>query len=206
MNENLEASEVLSTASAESFKDTITVVSKLYLATIIATFAIAIGGIVCAVIYRVSLGFLIVLLSIIAYAAATINILYIKLGISYRMFHGCITITDLYGKNREIIYIPSKIFFCTVTEIGNRAFIHESSKNIHEIHLPKTLMRIGSDAFGKLPELTDVYYEGSEEEWQTLSRLAPLDEKVTVHFEAVLPMPEKKNKIKKKKSTKAEND
>ena len=110
------------------------------------------------------------------------------------------TVTALYGKEREVVYIPDRLMMMTVTEIGTRAFTHESSKSIREIHLPKTLLRIGTSAFANLPALTDVYYEGSSEEWAELSRLAPL-ENVTLHFNEPIPrleVPEKKKKQSKK--------
>ena len=71
------------------------------------------------------------------------------------------------------------------------------SKSIKEIHLPKTLLRIGASAFAKLPALTDVYYEGSEEEWEKISQSAPL-ENVTMHFGE--PIPKIQKPIKKKKN------
>ena len=191
---------------SQLFKSTVTLVNKLYLITVIAVFTVALAGIACAVLFKVSLGLLTVILSMIGYVATTMNILYNKLGIAYRMFHGCITVTELYGKNRETVYIPDRLLFCTVTEIGNKAFAHESSKSIREIHLPKTLIRIGSDAFSGLDSLTDVYFEGTEEEWLELSRLAPLGEAVALHFDSPLPMPEKKVKQKKEKKSKKKQE
>ena len=187
---------------SQLFKSTVTLVNKLYLTTVIIAFTVALAGIACAVLFKVSLGLLIVILSIIGYVAATMNILYNKLGIAYRIFHGCVTVTELYGKNRETVYIPDRLLFCTVTEIGDKAFAHESSKSIREIYLPKSLILIGNDAFSGLDSLTDVYFEGTEEEWLELSRLAPLDEAIALHFNAPLPMPEKKVKKKKEKKEK----
>ena len=138
------------------------------------------------------------LLGIIAYAALTKGLLYATLGIAYRSFHGCMTITELYGKEREVIYIPDKVIMLTVTEIGTKAFKHESSKNVREIYIPKSIMRIGSSAFAKLPSLTDLYYEGSEEEWKELSRLAPLED-VNLHFNEPMPRLEKRKRSKKSK-------
>ena len=89
----------------------------------------------------------------------------------------------------------------TVTEIGARAFTHESSKSIREIHLPKTILKIGKSAFANLPALTDVYYEGNEAQWNEISSLAPL-ENVTVHFNEPIPRLEKPKKNKKAKKIK----
>ena len=148
-------------------------------------------------------GFLV--LAIVAYLAIVINLLYAKLGIAYRSFHGGMTVTAVYGKNREIVYIPDKVIMLTVIEIGNRAFTHNSSKSIREIHLPKTIKKIGKSAFAALPALTDVYFEGSEEEWNRISRFAPL-ENVTMHFGEPIPRIEKPKRQKKKKEKRNKND
>ena len=180
-----------------------------YICALVITALIIAGAICCAVLYKVSLGILLVILAIVTYTAIVGNLLYRKLGISYRALHGCLTVKELYGKGREVVYIPKRVIFLTVTEIGTRAFTHESSKSIREIRLPKTLLRIGTSAFAKLPALTDVYYEGSEEEWKEISRLAPL-ENVTMHFGEPIPdvTKPKKEKVKKtkKKDIKEENE
>ena len=168
-----------------------------YTVTLIISASIFIGAICCAVFYNALIGLGLLVLGIIAYVALTKNLLYATLGIAYRSFHGCMTITELYGRSREVVYIPDKIIMLTVTEIGTKAFKHESSKNIREIHIPKSIIRIGTSAFAKLPSLTDLYYEGSEEEWKELSRLAPL-EGVALHFNE--PMPRLKNNRSKNNS------
>ena len=168
---------------------------------LVITALILAGAIACAILYKVSLGLLLIILAVVTYAAIVNNLLYKKLGIAYRALHGCLTVRALYGKGREVVYIPKRVILLTVTEIGTRAFTHESSKSIREIYLPKTLLRIGTSAFARLPALTDVYYEGTEEEWKELSRLAPL-ENVTLHFG--VPVPELKKPKKEKKTKKKE--
>ena len=200
----LQTNECQENTEREKFLDALKTVEKGYLLSIIIAAAIAIGAIICAVHYQVLPGLLLMILAIVTYLAIVINLLYSKLGIAYRALHGGMTVTALYGKNREVVYIPDKLLMLTVTEIGTRAFTHESSKSIKEIHLPKTLLRIGTSAFAQLPALTDVYYEGSEEEWQRISRLAPL-ENVTVHFGEPIPRLEKPKKEKKSKNKKSAN-
>ena len=173
-----------------------------YIWALVITALILGGAIACAVLFRVSLGALFMILAVVTYAAIVSNLLYKKLGISYRALHGCLTVKALYGRGREVVYIPKRVIFLTVTEIGTRAFSHESSKSIREIHLPNTLLRIGPSAFAKLPALTDVYYEGNEDKWNAISALAPL-ENVTMHFcepipELIKPKKEKKSKKEKK--------
>ena len=187
------------TAAEQEFLSALKFLQKGYLWALGIAAAIMIGGIICAVHYRVSFGALIMVLAVVTYLAIVINLLYIKLGIAYRSFHGGMTVTAVYGKHREVVYIPAKVIMLTVSEIGNRAFTHNSSKSIREIHLPKTIQKIGKSAFAALPALTDVYFEGSEEEWEKISRFAPL-ENVTMHFCEPIPRIEKP---KKKAKTKA---
>lgn len=205
-SENENETDAEAVDHAKKFIESVEKVNKLYLIIIIVSFLIAGGGIACAVIYKVSLGLLLLILAIVVYAAATVNLLYSKLGVAYRLLHGCVTVSELYGKDREVVYIPSRLLLCPVTEIGNRAFAHKSSQSIKEIHLPKSLIRIGSNAFAGLDSLTDVYYEGTEEEWLTLSRLAPLNAQVALHFEEKLPMPIKVKKVKKSKKNNENNE
>ena len=182
----------------EKFLSALKTVRKGYTWALIISAVMALSAIICAVHFDTLFGLLLLILSIVTYLAIVINLLYSKLGIAYQSFHGGMTVTALYGKDREVVYIPDKLLMLTVTEIGTRAFTHESSKKIREIHLPKTLLRIGTSAFARLPALTDVYYEGTEEEWKKISRLAPL-ENVTIHFEAPIPKLESIKEIRKRK-------
>ena len=175
---------------------------KGYIWAIVITLAIMAASIATALLYRAYMGLLILALAVIVYLVIAKNLAYSKLGISYRTLHGCLTVTELYGKNRETVYIPEKMMIFTVTEIGTRAFTHESSKSIKNIYIPKSILRIGTSAFARLHSLTDIYYEGSEEQWKEISRLAPLED-VTVHFECTMPKPEKKKKSKSQDSKKA---
>ena len=184
----------------QKFLSALKTVRKGYKIALTVTAVIAIAAIICSVHFDTLFGLLLLVLAVVTYLAIVINLLYSKLGIAYRSFHGGMTVTALYGKDREVVYVPDKVLMLTVTEIGTRAFTHESSKKIREIHLPNTLLRIGTSAFAKLPSLTDVYYEGTEEEWKELSRLAPL-ENVTMHFEAPIPRLESTKSIRKRKKT-----
>ena len=103
---------------------------KGYIWAIVITLAIMAASIATALLYRAYMGLLILALAVIVYLVIAKNLAYSKLGISYRTLHGCLTVTELYGKNRETVYIPEKMMIFTVTEIGTRAFTHESSKSI----------------------------------------------------------------------------
>lgn len=54
-----------------------------------------------------------------------------------------------------------------VTSIGSYAF--QLCRSLTSITLPKTLISISSSAFQSSPYISDVYYTGSEEEWNEIS-------------------------------------
>ena len=137
----LENNEIQQKSEEEKFLNSLKKANKGYIWAVAISATIAVGAIVCSIYYRVSLGALLLVLSAVTYLAIVINLLYSTLGIAYKAYHGGMTVTALYGKDREIVYIPDKMILLTVTEIGARAFTHESSKSIKEIHLPKTLLR-----------------------------------------------------------------
>ena len=198
---NKKTKQIEELSEEQKFLNSLKKANKGYIWAIVIAGIIATAAIICSVHYRVSLGALLLILSAVTYLAIVINLLYSTLGIAYKAYHGGMTITAFYGKDREVVYVPDKIMLLTVTEIGTKAFTHESSKSIKEIHLPNTLLRIGASAFAKLPALTDVYFEGSEEEWAKISELAPL-ENVTLHFNAPIPKIQKPKKDKKSKKDK----
>ncbi|EJF39687.1 leucine rich repeat protein [Clostridium sp. MSTE9] len=60
------------------------------------------------------------------------------------------------------VTIPSN-----VTEIGNSAF--EFTTNLTSVTIPKSVTNIGDNAFWDCKELTDVYYDGTQEDWNKIS-------------------------------------
>ena len=54
-----------------------------------------------------------------------------------------------------------------VTEIGNSAF--EFATNLTSVTIPKSVTNIGNNAFWDCKELTDVYYSGSQANWDKIS-------------------------------------
>ena len=89
-------------------------------------------------------------------------------------FEGCSSITTLVLPNVE--------------EIGRNSF--KSCCNLRSIYLPKSLTYIGSEAFsydhGPGMSITDVYYEGTEAEWNQITIDGYNDYllSATIHFES----------------------
>lgn len=64
-------------------------------------------------------------------------------------------------------YVKRVILDSDVTEIGMLAFL--GCANLKSIEIPKTVTSIGNSALSACNNLTDIYYEGSAEEWDTIS-------------------------------------
>ena len=74
-------------------------------------------------------------------------------GISYSAFKGCNNLTS--------IIIPNSVIIISV-----EAF--EDCKNLKWISIPNSVEAIYDSAFNDCNSLTDVYYEGSEEDWKNI--------------------------------------
>ena len=79
----------------------------------------------------------------------------------------------------ESITIPGSITF-----IGVGAFFHCSA--LKTVTMSKSVKRIETDAFAQCSSLTDVYYGGTEEEWNNINGKDELSG-VTIHFNCDIP-------------------
>ena len=143
-------------------------VNKLYILTLVFCAAAILGALVWAVLDSILMGLVLAVCAIIVYVALTTNILYRFLGISYKSDNGRATVTQLYGKGREEIWIPERIILLEVKEIGDRAFAHKSSASIRAVHLPGGLEVIGKDVFALCDSLTTVYFGCRREELEKI--------------------------------------
>ncbi len=154
----------------EKYRKDLKAVSDFYLFTLIICGAIVVGGILLAVGSSVFVGLLVCISAILIYIALTSNLLYKFLGISYKSSTGQLTVTNLYGKGREEIWIPSRLIMLDVTEIGDNAFNHKSSATIVSVYLPSSLKVIGENVFEGCEALSSIYFEGSEAEWEAIEK------------------------------------
>ncbi|MBO4877685.1 MAG: leucine-rich repeat protein [Ruminococcus sp.] len=118
--------------------------------------------------------------------------------IGYFAFDNCYKLTDvslpsslrIIGKDAfcgcaglEAMIIPDG-----VTDIGVEAFL--DCFNLKEVSIPASVTTIGRDVFGLCEMLTDIYYGGTEEQWEALKEVShPEDndemfEKAIVHYGA----------------------
>lgn len=77
------------------------------------------------------------------------------------------------------VVIPETINGKTVTEIIGYAF---AESNIPSLTIPKTVTTIGSDFINFCSELTDIYFEGTEAQWNAINGGKGVSVSVTVHF------------------------
>ena len=174
-----------------------------YLVTVVICFVGAAGAIATAVFSKVSYGVMLAVATAVFYASVVGQILYMRLGFSYVSLSGALRITEVYGKRRDRIFIPRRLLWLEVTEIGEKAFCHASSAKIRTVHLPRTLKKIGKNAFDGCQSLSLICFEGSEQEWNAIEKDISL-EKIEIAFGVSegYPTKQKKNKDKKDKSKK----
>ena len=158
--------------------------NDFYLYTLIASGAVVLAGIIYAVAIRVFIGLLVAIAGILIYVWLSSNILYKTLGMSYKTESGRFTVTDIYGRNRESVYIPCRLFLCDVTEIGDRAFNHKSSALIKNVYLPSTLEKIGENIFEGCANIENIYFDGSSEQWDKVEKLTCFDSYTVIFSES----------------------
>jgi len=81
----------------------------------------------------------------------------------------------------EIVEIPSHINGKTVTTLGGGLF--DSSQNVKTLYLPDTIDFINADTFLKTTKITDIYYQGTKEQWDEITYSDKLPE-IEIHYNA----------------------
>ena len=152
------------------YREDLHTVEKLYILTLVLCAAVLVTAVVWAVLDSVLMGIILGVCSAVVYMALAANLLYRFFGISYKSSTGRMIVTQLYGKDREEIWIPDRIIMLDVTDIGDRAFDHRSSERICAVHLPASLARIGKNIFDGCSSLKTVYFDGSREEWDKIEK------------------------------------
>lgn len=82
-----------------------------------------------------------------------------------------------------------------IVELGIHSFSY--SNNLKSISIPKTVSKIDYYAFGNCSSLCDVYYQGSEEEWNNIVISSGNEclTKASIHFSSISSTPEVSTKI-----------
>ena len=82
---------------------------------------------------------------------------------------------DFFGNDK----ITSLTFAEGLESLMDAAFY--DCRNLKEVHLPAGVESIHAQAFGNCPSLTDIWYEGSADDWNKLYERPLLSEKTTLH-------------------------
>ncbi len=119
--------------------------------------------------------------------------------IGARAFYFCLSLKSVtlptglmridYGAFEYCTTLTSAVFHEGLTSIGERVF--GDCNNLTSITIPKSVTSIGATPFGIGEKLRDIYYAGSEEEWNSISKdnkdearvFIPAD--TTLHFNSV---------------------
>jgi hypothetical protein len=199
------AEEVAKEYSEQDFLSDLKWTNKAYLVTVIVGAVLVAAAIAVAVIWQVFYGLMLAIMVVIAYIGATGKILYSRLGFSYDSLPGALKIKDVYGKDREQVFVPRRLFWLEVSEIGDKAFCHRSSAKLTTVYLPRTLKTIGENAFEGCDSLCRICFEGSEREWESIEKNTSF-EGIEILFgqEIAYPVKEKKPKKQKKEKKKKE--
>ena len=171
--------------------------NKEYFQLVIGVAVLAAAAIALAVFY----GLLFAIIVALVYTVAASNILYSRLGFSYDSLPGALRIKDVYGKNRDQVFLPRRLFWLDVSEIGDRAFCHSSSAKITTVYLPSTLKTIGENVFEGCESLCRICFEGTKEEWESIEKKTSL-EGIEILFSQEIAYPVKQKKQKKAKKDK----
>jgi len=81
----------------------------------------------------------------------------------------------------EVVEIPSHINGKPVTTLGGGLF--HSSQNVKTLYLPDTLDFFNTDTFSERSDITDIYYQGTKEQWDEIMYSDRLPE-IEIHYNA----------------------
>ena len=159
-----------------------------YLLVVLAAI-ISLGvGIYIAVSEDLLWGSLILFAAVFIYVYFATSELCEKLGLWYKTDSGSLSVTKCRARYGNLFVVPSRLLWYDVEELCDKAFFSPANKNcdLVAIFLPKSLKRIGKDAFIGCSSLKTIYYEGSSEEWEKIINESSLTD-VEVIFNAFLP-------------------
>ena len=81
------------------------------------------------------------------------------------------------GKNQAHYELPAGVVM-----IAPNAFALYSTTVFKEITIPRSVKYIGDNAFAYCASLTDIYYEGTEDEWNEINIVSDTFDNVTIHY------------------------
>lgn len=152
-----------------------------------------------AVLHNLILGASGAILAAILYRAWAVSQMYRDIGLKYSSIVGGIRITACTARYGEIMWIPASLIFFDVIELGDRAFAKRKNEELTKLFLPKTLKYIGEDVFDGCDSLKDIFFEGSEEEWNKIEKNTDFSSYNVIFDAKYPPISKKKNLLTNKK-------
>jgi len=77
-------------------------------------------------------------------------------------------------------YVKNAVLPHGIKVIGGRTFYH--NRNLKNVTVPKSVEKIDTEAFSSVYDLTDIYYEGTEQQWNKINHVTAIPDKITIHF------------------------
>ena len=161
---------------------------SFYLALVILS-ALGLGAaITVAVMLDLFYGALIAFVTLLAYTSFTKSELNDKLGLYRHTDAGSLFITRVRIRYGNELYIPSRLLWYNVEGISDGAFFSPTKKNatLRAVYLPKSLKHIGKDVFASCDSLEEIFFEGTEDEWNKIVKESSFDG-LKINFEADYP-------------------
>ena len=159
-----------------------------YLLLVILSAAGLGAAIVVAVMLDLFYGALLAIVSVLAYVRFTQSELDDKLGLYRKTEAGALFITRARARYGDELYIPSRLLWYDVEGISDGAFFSPKAKNasLKAVYIPKSIKYIGKDVFASCASLEEIFFEGTEDEWNKIVKESSFDG-LKINFEADYP-------------------
>ena len=172
--------------------------SEKYIMTLCGAGVAIAAGIAIAIFYEFIIGVAAVALGVVIYVKFVNSDLYSQLGFEYKTYTEGLCLTLCRARYGDVMWVPSRLIYFDVTRIEDKAFSSKHNEELRCVFLPKSLKSIGKDIFEDCHALEDVFFEGSEAEWEKIEKETDFSS-FRLTFDAKYPPVKKKTKEKKAK-------
>ena len=188
MVEETEAAEEKKPDGEGCFKCRMKKFNEFYLHLVVGVGVLLAAAIWVGMKAHVIAGLAVAAVAVCAYALSLAEYMKKKLGLAYTRVQGgvSLTVVDTGSENNKWDvterYIPSRIMWLDVVEIGGRNKKQKADTGVTAIHIPLSVKKIEKDAFESMTALDTIAYEGTEEEWKEIDILTDLSKIETITF------------------------
>ena len=156
--------------------------------------AIVILAVVLAVTQSVIVGVSLAVASAVLYKFFTSDEMFKRLGMDYSSVEGGMRVKACRARYGDVMWIPSKLIWFDVIEIGDRAFASEKNAELKRVFFPVSLKKIGEDIFADNTSVSEIFFEGTQEEWEKIEKHTDLSDYKVIFEAKYPPIPKKKKK------------